>query len=418
MKQLSVLLLSASLAAAAEPSGRISAQMFRHHFITTDIPQPRPENSNFGTPVLADFDRDGDLDFAVSVSLDKLYWFENTGADNWPRHVAGEIPFGQLGSVGMDVDRDGFTDIVVGGYWFRNTGKPASEPFERFRYDATIRKEVHDIVAADVDGDGRAELVEQSDEHGCFWYKVPAQPASDQEWPRTEITMAVLNGRDDIHGGIAPRGVADLDGDGDVDLSLTNRWLENRRQGKEWVEHPLPWGKRGPWGLSSRSWIADINRDGHPDIVVTDSDQKASRAAWLESDGKPVPAFTVHLLPLAASGTRGSFHSLAVVDLDGDDDLDIVTVEQEDSMILPEGATSRWYVWENIDGGKTFVERVIFDGKLGGHDVIANDIDGDGDLDLAAKIWARWKGNANGGRFHADWMENLRVGKKANPKQE
>jgi hypothetical protein len=52
-------------------------------------------------------------------------------------------------------------------------------------------------------------------------------------------------------------------------------------------------------------------------------------------------------------------------------------------------------------------ERVIFDGKLGGHDVIAADIDGDGDLDFAAKIWALWPGNANGGRFHADWFENL-----------
>ncbi len=406
------LLVTGILVLGSEPAPPISTGTFRHHFIATDIPQKTGVNPNFGTPVLADFDKDGDLDFAVSVCGDKLYWFENTGADAWTRHVVGELPLRQLGAAGIDVDGDGWTDIVVGGYWFRNPGQPAREPFQRFLYDASIRKEVHDIVAADVDGDGKPELVESSDEEGCFWYKIPSQPARDADWQRHTITMAVLNGRDDIHGGIAPHGAADLDSDGDPDLALTDRWLENRNRGTEWKEHPLPWGKRGPYGLSSRGWIADINRDGHPDIVVADSDQQGSRAGWLESDGKPVPSFTAHLLPLAAPGTRGSFHSLVVADFDADGDLDIFTVEQEDSTILPVGAKPRWYVWENVDGrGKVFAERVIFDGGLGGHDVIAADIDGDGDLDLASKVWSPWQGNANGGRFHADWFENLRVHK-------
>jgi hypothetical protein len=50
---------------------------------------------------------------------------------------------------------------------------------------------------------------------------------------------------------------------------------------------------------------------------------------------------------------------------------------------------------------------VILDQRLGGHDAWIGDIDGDGDIDIAAKIWSVWSGNSNGGRVHVDWMENL-----------
>jgi hypothetical protein len=54
----------------------------------------------------------------------------------------------------------------------------------------------------------------------------------------------------------------------------------------------------------------------------------------------------------------------------------------------------------------TFVERVILDARLGGHEAVAGDVDGDGDLDLCGKLW-RPRQNANGGRNHVDSLENL-----------
>ncbi|MGM0507233.1 MAG: FG-GAP repeat domain-containing protein, partial [Bacteroidota bacterium] len=282
---------------------------------------------------------------------------------------------------------------------------------ELYQYDSRITSEIHDIVAADIDGDGRNEIVALGDGEGLFWYKIPDNPSQDQNWPRTTVTLDILQDNDAIHSGISPNGVGDLTGNGYADIVLPDRWLENRNGGTEWVEHDLPFAtKRGPWGLSAKSWIVDLNGNGRLDIVMTDSDQQSSQAAWLENKGGQPPVFEAHYLPQSAPGTRGSFHSLAVADFNGNGRLDIFTVDQEDPTIFPEGATPRWYIWENIgEDDPEFVERVIFDGRLGGHDAVVDDVDGDGDLDICAKTWKRWPDNANSGREHADCLENLRI---------
>lgn len=396
------------MAAMAE----IGAGSFRHRFIAREMPGG---NVGFGGSALADFDRDGDLDFMVVNRGDRtVYWFEFVSKDEWARHLVGELPAAQLGAVALDVDGDGWMDFVVGGFWFRNPGTPRGQPFARFSYDASIRTEIHDIVAEDVDGDGRKDIVAMGDKEGCFWYAIPNRPAADGDWPKTTITLDVLDDRVDIHSGFYPAGVGDLDKDGDADIFLADRWMENRGNGKQWVPHRVYFGRRGPWGFSARSVIADVDGDGDMDIVVTDSDGQNCGLAWLENNGRPVPGFTTRYIANKAPGTRGSFHALRVADFDGDGDVDILVVEQEDPSILPVGAAPRWYVFENVSAGGVvrFEERVILDARLGGHDSWVGDVDGDGDLDIVAKMWRVWPGNGNGGNVHVDWMENLRIGGK------
>ncbi|MBE0657958.1 MAG: VCBS repeat-containing protein [Bryobacteraceae bacterium] len=411
MRTLVMMCLFASMAAQAQ----ISSALFRHHYIARELP---------GTPLgagasaLADFDKDGDLDFSVYNRRDgKLYWFEQTAKDSWTRHLAGEFRISQLGCVPLDVDADGWIDIVVGGYWFRNTGRARTEPFVRYTYDSKIQYEIHDIVIADIDGDGRNDLTVLGDRDGCFWYSIPPKPAQDADWPRTTITLDVLNARVDTHAGIHPAGIGDLDGDGDADVFVTDRWYENAGAGQKWIERRLLFGKRGPWGFSARSWIKDLNGDGANDIVVVDCDGQNSGVAWLENNGRKPPEFRARYLANRAPGTRGSFHSMRLADFDGDGDDDILVVEQEDPYILPLGATPRWFIWENLTVGRDvrFEERVILDQRLGGHDVYVGDIDGDGDLDIASKIWSVWKDNSNGGQVHIDWLENLSKSKPAAP---
>jgi len=390
---------------AAPAFSEISAEHYKHHFITQDLPENK--GWGYGTPALADFDNDGDLDFAFCERMTNIYWFENQGP-SWKQHVLGPIRSVQLGSTILDVDQDGWMDLLIGGVWYRNSQDPTNKPFEVYTYDDTIEHEIHDMVTADVNQDGQTDVVVTGDGDGCFWYEIPSEPKADKNWPRQTITKSVLDEDDDIHGGLFPNGVADLDQDGDPDVALTDRWYENQEQGTNWIKHELPWGKRGPWGLSSRSWIIDIDLDEDNDIVIVDCDQKESRAAWLENDGKTPPSFKVHRLPSNAPGKRGSFHSLAVFDFDGDGDMDIFTAEQEDSSILPEGAPPKWFIWENMDGkGRQFEERIIFDNKLGGHDARVGDVDGDGDLDIVSKVWNVWDDNNNEGREHAGYLECL-----------
>ncbi len=81
---------------------------------------------------------------------------------------------------------------------------------------------------------------------------------------------------------------------------------------------------------------------------------------------------------------------------------------------IPGDRQPRWFIWENVDGkGANFVERVIFDGSLGGHEAVVADVDGDGDLDICSKLWHPRKDNANQGRNHADYLENLLIQKDA-----
>ncbi|HTH47569.1 MAG TPA: VCBS repeat-containing protein [Candidatus Limnocylindria bacterium] len=375
---------------------------FQHHFISRDLPTSDKGVGDYGLTALVDLDRDGDLDFVMGgrgVKPERLYWFEFRSATNWVQHLVGTNYQSDVGLAALDVDHDGWPDLVGSGVWFRNPGRPTAEPFERLVF-ADNAAGAHDILAADMDGDGQKDIVMMGDArtklNAVAWFKIPADPR--QPWERHDIGTG-------IHGAITPAGVADLDGDGDLDVVRADTWFENRDgKGREWVAHAnIPFGRVGPFGKCVRTAVVDLDGDGRAEIVMADADINDSRVVILRNEDGKGGSWSKTELP--HSFIYGSLHALAVADLNGDGRPDILANEQEE--LLPEGRHNpRWVVWENLGHGQ-FAERILLDVKLGGHELQVGDVDGDGDIDICSKPWGVVPGNGNGGRMHVDFLENL-----------
>jgi hypothetical protein len=363
---------------------------FRHHFVDRQLP-----GSGWGQTAAADLDRDGRPDFITGRSRGEICWYRMETPDRWVRHALGEQSPSDVGGAALDVDRDGWVDFVTGGAWYRNTGKPRSESFERVVFDGQLGG-VHDVVAADVNGDRRPDVLTMSDRNNLRWYEIPADPR--RPWQRQDVGPSV-------HAGV---GAGDLDGDGDADIVRSNLWFENADgTGTRWTTREnIDFGNPNPpFPLATHCAVLDVDRDGDNDLVMTENEIRAGRIAWFENaDGKG-DSWTRHDLPPSDAVPRGAYHSLIVADFDNDGDADVFTCEMEG---IRGDKPPRWFIWENRDGrGREFVERVILDTGLGGHVAVAADFDNDGDLDIVSKLWRPRQDNSNGGRNHVDFLENL-----------
>ena len=326
-----------------------------------------------GQTSLVDIDKDGDLDWVVGQS-GKMWWFEYVRADKWIRHDMGRGARTDVGGCAFDIDKDGWIDQVSGTAWYRNTKNPRKENFQKFDNGAIS---CHDNVAADIDGDGKLDVLACSNAKNqvlTVWYQIPADPK--QKWIQHKIGAG-------IHGGIDPRGVGDLDGDGDNDVVRGDVWFENLDgKGIKWREHkdltPIGGSRPDKYGLALKVWVIDLDADGDNDIVEAEADCTDGRVLWFENQGR-AKKWTCHLI--SANHTKQDFHSLAVADFDNDSDPDVFSGGGPLSQ-----TTHKCFIWENLGKAKKWQQHLILEGKRC-HEAKAEDVDRDGDIDICAKPW-------------------------------
>ena len=362
---------------------------FEHAFIDLAL-----DGKNYAQTAAADIDRDGKPELILGRQYGEIWWYDYVGPGKWERYLLGKESPSDVGACAIDVDGDGWIDLVTGGAWYRNS-RDRGKPFERIVFDETLTA-VHDVVAADLDGDGRAEIITMSDQNNLRSYRIPRDPA--KPWERTDIGPAV-------HAGVA---VGDIDGDGDLDIVRSNVWFENARgDGSKWVEHEIgPTAATTGWeAFSTRAICRDINRDGKLDIVMCDCEIRGAKIWWAENlDGKGL-RWKRHELTPSDDAPRGAYHSLQMADFNGDGIEEIFTCEME--WVRGE-RNPRFFLWHNPDGrGQQWIEHVILDANLGGHEAVIGDFDGDGRIDICSKPWAAVQENAVQGKLHVDFLLNV-----------
>jgi hypothetical protein len=224
------------------------------------------------------------------------------------------------GACAIDVDGDGQVDLFSGDILFINRGSGkrwSRHKVGKFGYGC------HDMVTVDIDQNGKMDILvhtyrNENGVGGTAWYEAPDDPT--QEWTRHSI-IDLKDFR--YHCGIHPKGVADLDGDGDLDVATGKYWCENKNGvATEWVlhENPLLGGPDQRFGWAVKTFCVDLDGNGDNDIVQTEADHSSSDLVWLENDG--TGRFTKHVI---TEDSGHDLHTLWVYDADPDGDYDIFT---------------------------------------------------------------------------------------------
>lgn len=221
---------------------------------------------------------------------------------------------------------------------------------------------INDPKLADVDGDGDLDVFanQEGSPYGVAYYK--------NDGSGNFAAATVIPGIND-----ANFYLGDLDGDGDVDIVVPTNWT-SQTFGKVFLNDGagnftvMPGSFIGSHAYYPLGKIVDINKDGLNDIIycgIRMPDGAWNTEIWLNTGSIGHPNFA---LAQTIQNYTPTGNSLAVEDIDGDGDLDMVS-----------GANS-WPALVYVNNGGTFADPYEISGYASS--VFLIDWDNDGDKDL------------------------------------
>jgi hypothetical protein len=297
-----------------------------------------------------------------------------------------------------DFTGDGWPDVLTAGAGRPTTlyVNPRGEPRRWDKYVVIPQTSTEISLLKDIDGDGRPDFVFGS--RGVLAWASP-DPAN----PTAPWTVHEISGP----GGVAAHGlgVGDINGDGKPDIVTAAGWFEQpsqRATSAQWTFHPEPFAGPQPFGARGGAEMAvyDVNGDGLNDIV-TSLDAHGFGLAWYEQKRDEVGkiTFVQHMImddfwtKNAGRITFTELHGATAGDVDGDGIPDFIVGKRyfshEDSYTDPDPYGPPVLYWyrtvrnKNAPGGAEFVPELIHNRSGAGSQVLAQDLNGDGALDIA-----------------------------------
>ena len=345
-----------------------------------------------------DANGDGRTDL-IAVGVTKVFALT---APDWLPHVLFDMQEGKmLYCVALDADGDGAVDLALGRYlipwidyrqaraqgksppepkgpdfsvaWLRNTRR-VDQPWPLQVIDRELNG-IHGLCAADVNRDGRKDIVAGSISGPFFanslaWFETPAR--SGGPFVRHVVTNGGADGRPHY------LEFADVDGDsrgdillGDSGAGVFSWWQHGATVDASWTKHVIA-REKGATNIRA----ADIEGDGKVDVIGACGHGKG--VFWFAAGSWQKHTIDAEL---------ATPHALAVGDFDGDGDVDVAVASYTAFVV-------RWY--EN-DGHGGFTPHDIDTGhQQQAYDMKVADVDGDGrpDLILAGResrnvVWYR-----------------------------
>jgi hypothetical protein len=248
--------------------------------------------------------------------------------------IVDDSPLGAIAAkpiFAADFDGDGDTDLVAATgsgddvAWRRNNG---NNTFTNLVVGSA--NDVRSVVAADVNGDDRMDVVAVSAaDNAVYWYQNDGTPETGA-WTRATISNAAS--------GVRSVFAADVDRDGDMDVvaaafsSDKVAWHENNGS-QSFTERIVnvpdtdtnSGNGNGDVDAPSAIYVADINRDGHLDVVTASSVD--GKVVWYQNDGTPATgAWTQRTIRSSVSAMAEPAEvSVVIADMNGDGNMDVVT---------------------------------------------------------------------------------------------
>ncbi|WP_051960057.1 FG-GAP repeat domain-containing protein [Sphingobacterium sp. ML3W] len=280
--------------------------------------------------ILVDVDHDGDLDLVLALESEpnRLYLNDGKGGFTWKKGVFAEKPHDTEHVRTADFNKDGFMDLIFVAEDDQNHEYYLGKGDGTF-VDASDRllgkSEANGLDIADVNGDGLVDIVIGNTgkaPQNFLWLNDPERPGYFIDHTTTALPQ--------VNDQTQSVKLADLDGDGHVDMVLGNEVPPNRilyNDGKgNFTAHDEGLPLKVP--LHTREVIVfDANGDGKPDLLFANltsnggaKDKDPRARLWINQGNRHLVDETESRIPEQLYST----YAAATIDFDSDGHQDII----------------------------------------------------------------------------------------------